>query len=57
MRIHDTVILWLISMVVMVAIINGLRWLGIETEVFDFIGRIAVGILVVKIVGYIATKQ
>jgi hypothetical protein len=44
MRWLPVVILWVLSFVLYLAILNGLRWLGIERESFDFIGRLTIAI-------------
>ena len=44
MRTIVVVILWVLSFVLYLAILNGLRWLGVEAEAFDFIGRMAVAV-------------
>jgi len=44
MRWLHVVILWVLSFVLYLAILNGLRWLGIEREAFDFIGRLTIAI-------------
>jgi hypothetical protein len=44
MRWLSVVILWVLSFVLYLAILNGFRWLGIEREVFDIIGRLTIAV-------------
>jgi purine-cytosine permease-like protein len=57
MRVYHTVMLWFFSMVALVAVVNTFRWLGIETEAFDFIGRMAVGVGLVALIDNLVFKR
>ena len=57
MKVYHAVMLCFFSVVALAAIVNAFRWLGIEAEAFDFIGRFAVGVGLVKIIDHLVFRN
>lgn len=47
------VFVWLMPTVVFLSLIYCLRFIGIEREVFDFVGRLATAVIIVVLNGYV----